>query len=137
MQGGDNMANIILAVIVILAISFVLACIAVKIGIVNTKKDPDEIKQKVHDLRTRLDNVLGEEAQRLDSYNVTACIRKGQVTYLSVATKKTEGIIERSEGSTKYSLRDLVGTPWGVRFSLTICLFILISLIVLLLAIPC
>lgn len=119
-------AVLVAVVIALLIISFILACIYVRKGKILTGKDSEETKEKVEVARERIKAVLEEEeAKRLDNlYNVTAVIREGEVTYISVSTNMTEGIAVKAKDGTKTSLRDIAYTEKGAVIFVTIYNFI-------------
>lgn len=118
-------AVLVAVVIALLIISFILACIYVRKGKILTGKDSEETKEKIEVARERIKAVLEEEAKRLNNlYNVTAVIREGEVTYISVSTNMTEGIAVKAKDGMKTSLRDIAYTEKGAVIFVTIYNFI-------------
>lgn len=118
-------AVLVAVVIALLIISFILACIYVRKGKILTGKDSEETKEKVEVARERIKAVLEEEAKRLNNlYNVTAVIREGEVTYISVSTNMTESIAVKAKDGMKTSLRDIAYTEKGAVIFVTIYNFI-------------
>ena len=86
---------------VICIVSCVLAYYIVERG-----KDSEAVKEKLIEACVQIEESLEEQSKEIGSYEVSAIVNNGRVTFISVDTERTSRVVQRSEGGTKYSMTD-------------------------------
>lgn len=114
---------------VICIVSCILANYIVESGRVTTGKDSEEIKEKLVEVCVQLEEALREQSKEIGSYEVTAVVNEGMVTFISVDTERTSRIVQRNEGKTNYSMINKTFSKDVAIEILTIIVFFVLSVI--------
>lgn len=120
--------KIICVELVNLILSFIFALIFAKDYKLIKTKDSEGIRDELCNVSARIEDILEEQGEKIESYKVTATVKDGCVTYISVTTDRTKRVVRRHENKTDYSLKDRKISRWREIIFITLYYFILLSI---------